>query len=119
MAHNRPAMAKLLTYTNPITIPVFPAYGFRVDLTHVQSLDGFSHLNFAIIVNPPALFPLHARVLMGVLSANPLAAQIDNFPVQGFLDRIRTYAVTGPEFSIQLLGDPGATYAINAWVYLN
>jgi hypothetical protein len=111
-------MSKLLTYTNPITIPILPL-STHVDLTGVQPLDRFSHVNFAIMVSPPALFPLHARVLMGVLSANPLAAQIDNFQVLGFVDRIRTYPVTGPEFAIQLFGDPGATYAIRAWVYLN
>ena len=81
-------------------------------------LDGFSHVNFAIVVNPPALFPLNARVLMGVLGTNPLSAQLDNFAVPTQLDRIRTYAVTGPQLAIQLFGDPGATYAIRAWVYL-
>ena len=111
-------MAKLLSYTNPITIPVLPL-STHVDLTGVQKLDGFSHVNFAIVVNPPALFPLNARVFMGIFGANPLFAQIDNFAVQTTqLDRIHSYAVTGPELAIQLFGDPGATYAIRAWVYL-
>jgi hypothetical protein len=111
-------MAKLLTYNQSITIPAFPGQGFLVDLTNIQSLDGFSHVNVAITTNPGTLLPLTARVLMGVLSAHPLAVQIDSFPVHASLDRIRTYAVAGPEFSIQLVGDPTFTYPIRAWVYL-
>lgn len=110
-------MAKLLSYTNTITVPVLPL-GAHVELTGVHKLDGFSQVHFAIVLNPPVLFPLSARVLMGVLSGNPLSALIDNFAVFTQLDRIRTYAVAGPEFAIQLFGDPGATYTIHAWVYL-
>ena len=110
-------MAKLLSYTNPVTIPVLPLTT-HVDLTGPQKLDGFTRVNFAIVLIPPVLFPLNARVFMGVLGANPLAVQIDSFAVSTQLDRIRTYAVTGPHFNIQLYGDPGATYPIHAWVYL-
>jgi len=110
-------MAKLLTYTNPITIPVLPL-STHVDLTGTQKLDGFTHVNFAIVFHPPALFPLQARVFMGLLNANPLAAQIDAFTVQNTLDRIRTYPVAGPHLDIQLFSDPGASFNISAWVYL-
>jgi len=110
-------MPKLLNFTNPITIPVLPL-STHFDLTGVQKLDGFSQVNVAIIVNQPVLFPLNARVFMGVLSASPLSALIDSFAVpRTVLDKIRTYPVTGPELSIALFGDPG-TYPIRAWVYL-
>ena len=110
-------MSKLLTYTNPITIPVLPL-STHIDLTGPLKLDGFTHVNFAIVFVPPAVFTLQARVFMGLLNANPLVAQIDAFQVHNTLDRIHTYPVTGPNLDIQLWSDPGATFAINAWVYL-
>ncbi len=110
-------MSRLLTYTNPITIPVLPL-STHIDLTGPLKLDGFTHVNFAIVWIPPALFQLQARVFMGLLNANPLVAQVDVFTVQQTLDKIRTYPVTGPHLDIQLFSDPGATFAINAWVYL-
>jgi hypothetical protein len=111
-------MPRVLSYTNPITIPVLPL-STHIDLTGVLKLDGFSEVNFAIVVNQPVLFPLNARVFMGVFGANPLSVQIDSFAVpRTLLDRIRTYPVTGPELDIQLFGDPGAVYPIRAWLYL-
>lgn len=108
-------MGKLLSYTAPITTD---AGGF-LDLTGIQSLDGFTKLYLAIILvsPPPAGLPLTVTLQMGKISGSTLSENITGFPVSNTVN-IRTFPVIGPEFILFLNGNRNTTYKIEAWVYL-
>ena len=112
-------MGKLLSYSAPITTDA----GGYFNLTNIQSLDGFTKVNFVIVVEtPPTPIPLTATVQMGKISGSTLSSWIDHFVVPVATPSpylmIKTYNVIGPELNISLNGMKNTTYKIQAWAYL-
>ena len=94
----------------------------QVFLSGILDIRPFRRVHIEITQFPTKIAGLTAHVIMGKISGQTLAQEIDTFVLQpnqaGAV--IRSYEVKGPDFSIVLDGAPAnKLVGIEGWIFLN